>query len=248
VSGRAPATAGPWRVDVLVPAHRIVVALSGGDVFQVAAAGSATTFRGYRALQLPDAVHGMIAWPNTLLLTGPEPVVVDPGYSTQGDILVQALDRRGLSPDDVRTVVMTHLHADHVSALPQLGAVDLHVHEVEMRTDHARAGRGWRDSATARPFSGERGTVLPGVDFVLTPGHTDGHVALFVATPEGEVAIVGDTLGPDPAWFARMDLPDGHPRRDEHLAAFHTIAARRPVRVVPGHYPPFTPQRAPAAM
>jgi glyoxylase-like metal-dependent hydrolase (beta-lactamase superfamily II) len=228
-----------WRVEVLIPAHRIVLAVGGGDVFQVAAGGSAATFRGYRALGLPDVVHGMIAWPNTVLLSGPENVVVDPGYATQGDMLVQALAVRGIRPEDVRTVVMTHLHSDHVSALPQLGEVDLHAHEIELASPHAHAGRGWRDAARERAFRGAEGEVLPGVRFIHTPGHTDGHVALFVATDEGEVAIVGDTLGPDPAWYRSMDLPEAHPRRAEHLAAFRAIAARRPARIIPGHYPPF---------
>jgi glyoxylase-like metal-dependent hydrolase (beta-lactamase superfamily II) len=228
-----------WRVEVLIPAHRIVLGVAAGEVFEVAAGGSAATFRGYRALDLPGVVHGMIAWPNTVLLSGPEHVVVDPGYATQGDMLAQALAVRGIATDDVRTVVMTHLHSDHVSALPQLGEVDLHAHEIELNSPHARAGRGWRDAARERAFTGAEGEVLPGVRFIHTPGHTDGHVALFVETDEGEVAIVGDTLGPDPAWFADMDLPAAHPRREEHLNAFRAIAARRPARVIPGHYPPF---------
>jgi glyoxylase-like metal-dependent hydrolase (beta-lactamase superfamily II) len=228
-----------WRVEVLIPAHRIVVAVAGADVFEVAAAGSAATFRGYRALDVPGVVHGMIAWPNTVLLSGPEHVVVDPGYATQGDMLVQALAVRGIAPDDVRTVVMTHLHSDHVSALPQLGEVDLHVHEIELASPHARAGRGWRDAARERTFSGPEGEVLPGLRFLHTPGHTDGHIALFAATADGEVAIVGDTLGPDPSWYSAMDLPDAHPRRDDHLAAFRAIAGRAPARIIPGHYLPF---------
>lgn len=228
-----------WRVEVLIPAHRVVLAVAGGQVFQVAAGGSAETFAGYRALDVPGAVHGMIAWPNTVLLTGPEPVVIDPGYATQGDMLVAALERRGLSPADVRSVLMTHLHSDHVSALPQLGPVDLHVHATELDAPHARAGRGWRDAATEHPFQGAAGQVLPGVRWIHTPAHTDGHVAYLVDTDDGTVAVVGDTLGPDPAWYASMELPAGHPRGDDHLAAFRAIAAQGPALIIPGHYPPF---------
>lgn len=246
MSGAGDAVA-PWRADILVPAHRMVFALAGERVYEVRGDGSAGTFGGYRALDVPGAVHGMIAWPNTVLLTGPDgPVVIDPGYATQGDMLVAALERRGLRPDDVRTVLATHLHGDHISALPQLGPVDLHVHEVELGTPHARSGRGARDAATVRPFAGAAGELLPGVRFVHTPGHTDGHVAYFVDTDEGEVAVVGDTLGPDPGWFAQMDLPAGHPRRAEHLDAFRAIAARRPARIIPGHYGPFAGDRPPA--
>ena len=47
-------------------------------------------------------------------------------------MLVGALEARGVAADDVRTVLTTHLHSDHLSALPQLGEVDLHVHEIEL--------------------------------------------------------------------------------------------------------------------
>ena len=43
---------------------------------------------------------GMIAWPNTVLLTGSEPVVIDPGYQTQGDMLDGVL-RAGRGDDGV---------------------------------------------------------------------------------------------------------------------------------------------------
>jgi glyoxylase-like metal-dependent hydrolase (beta-lactamase superfamily II) len=221
---------------VLIPAHRIVFALTGDEVVQLRGTSTAGTFGVYR--RMPDAVHGMIAWPNTVLLTGPEPVVVDPGYQTQGDMLAGALAARGLSPDDVGTVLATHLHSDHVSALPQLGEVDLHVHEAELATPHARAGRGWRDRATERPLAGAGGEVLPGVRWIHTPGHTDGHVAFLVETGDGVVAIAGDTPGPDPSWFGEGRLPDDHPRREEHLAAFRAIRDSGATLLIPGHNPP----------
>ena len=58
------------------------------------------------------------------------------------------------------------------------------------------------------------------------------------ALADGLVAIAGDTPGPDPGWFARMDLPEGFPRREEHLAAFRAIRAERPAVMIPGHNPP----------
>ena len=138
----------------------------------------------------------------------------------------------------MRTVLATHLHSDHVTALPQLGEVDLHVHEIELATPHAHAQRGALDAARVHPMTGTAGEVLPGVRWILTPGHTDGHVAFLVETPAGRVAIAGDTPGPDPRWFAETDLPEGFPRREEHLAAFRAIRDERPVVMIPGHNPP----------
>lgn len=232
---------GRWEVDILIPAHRIVVAAVGGRILQVQGEGSVGTFRGYRALDLPGAVHGMIAWPNTVLLSGPGgPVVIDPGYSTQGDMLVAALALRGLTPDDVRRVLVTHLHTDHVSALPQLGEVDLWLHELEPDTVHGRTGRGWRDRARQHLLVGDAGPVIEGVRFIHTPGHCEGHVSYVVDAALGPVVVAGDTLGPDPAWFAAMDLPESFPERAAHLRAFQRIAATRPAMVIPGHYDPVT--------
>lgn len=82
---------------MLIPAHRMVFALRGGEVVELRAGTTAGTFGAYRGL--PESVHGMIAWPNTVLLTGDAgPVVVDPGYATQGDMLAGALRARGIEP------------------------------------------------------------------------------------------------------------------------------------------------------
>jgi N-acyl homoserine lactone hydrolase len=222
---------------VLIPAHRLVLALVDGEVVELRGSTSAGTFRAYRGL--PDAVHGMIAWPNTVLLTGPETIVVDPGYQTQGDMLAGALAARGIAADEVQTVVMTHLHADHLSAVAQLRRdVDLHVHEAELETPHARIQRGLLDRVRVRPFGGDAGEIAPGLRWVHTPGHTPGHVAVLVDTAEGLVAIAGDTLGPDPGAFERMELPEGFPEREAHLAAFQRLRGLGPALVIPGHNPP----------
>jgi glyoxylase-like metal-dependent hydrolase (beta-lactamase superfamily II) len=76
------------------------------------------------------------------------------------------------------------------------------------------------------------------VRWIHTPGHTDGHVAFLVETGDGVVAIAGDTPGPDPSWFGEGRLPDDHPRREEHLAAFRAIRDSGATLLIPGHNPP----------
>jgi len=227
---------GRWRAEVLVPAHRIVLALLRDEIIEVRGSTSAGTFATYRGI--PDAVHGMIAWPNTVLLTGAEPIVVDPGYQTQGDMLVGALATRALAADDVRTVVMTHLHSDHLSAVPQLGEVDLFVHEAELDTPHARVQQGVLERVAVRVLTGDRGDIRPGLGWIHTPGHSPGHIAVIADCQDGRVILAGDTLGPDPRWFDRMELPAAFPERDAHLDAFRRIRALDPHVVIPGHNPP----------
>lgn len=225
-----------WNLDILIPAWRLVFALQDGEIVELRAATTLGTFNAYR--RLPETAPGMIAWPNVVLLTGPEPIVVDPGYQTQGDLLVGALAARDLAPADVATVIMTHLHSDHVSALPQLGEVDLWVHADELETPHGRRQRGALDDARVHELTGDHGEIRPGIGWIQTPGHTPGHIAVTIDTPDGLAVIAGDTLGPDPAWFARMDLPAAFPDREAHLAAFRAIRALEPRLVVPGHTPP----------
>ena len=229
---------GPWRWEVLVPAHRIVLGLLGGEVIESRGASSEGTFAAYRGLE--GAVPGMIAWPNTVLLTGPEPVVIDPGYQTQGDMLDGALRARGIDPAEVRTVVMTHLHSDHLSALPQLpGVTEVWVHRDELGTPHARRQRGIIDDAPVVVMEGAAGTIRDGLAWFHTPGHAPGHVAVAAECVDTRLLAVGDTLGPDPAWFRDMSAPAGLDNRDEHLAAWRAIRGHAPAVVVPGHYAPF---------
>ena len=229
---------GPFTWEVLIPAHRIVVGLLGGEVVESRASSSAGTFAAYRKLE--GAVPGMIAWPNTVLLTGPEPIVVDPGYQMQGDMLAGALAARGIPPESVRTVVMTHLHSDHLSALPQLsGVTEVWVHEDEIDTPHAHRQRGILDEAPIRVMTGDAGEIRPGLTWIHTPGHAPGHIAAIVDCIDGRVVIAGDTLGPDPAWFDDTNPPEGLDEREDHLRAFEAIRALAPAMVVPGHNPPF---------
>jgi glyoxylase-like metal-dependent hydrolase (beta-lactamase superfamily II) len=225
-----------WDLDILIPAHRLVFALQDDEFVELKAPSTYGTFRSYR--KLPDTVPAMIAWPNTVLLRGAENIVIDPGYQTQGDMLIGALESRGLEPDDIRTVVMTHLHSDHVTALPQLGDVELFVHEDEMENSHAGPYRGVRDHAEVRLLTGDEGEIRPGLRWIHTPGHSPGHIAIAVDTEDGLAVVAGDTPGPNPAWFAEMDLPDGFPDREQHLEAFERIRALDPVLMIPGHTPP----------
>jgi glyoxylase-like metal-dependent hydrolase (beta-lactamase superfamily II) len=229
---------GPFAWEVLIPAHRIVLGLMGGEVVETRAGSSAATFAAYR--KLDGAVPGMIAWPNTVLLTGPETIVVDPGYQTQGDMLAGVLLARGITPDTIHTVVMTHLHSDHLSALPQLpGTTDVWVHEAELDTPYARRQKGILDEVSLRVMSGAEGEIRPGLTWIHTPRHARGHIAVIAECAAERVVIAGDTLGPDPRWFDDMNPPQGLDERAAHLRAFEAIRALAPAVVVPGHNPPF---------
>ncbi|MFL6128317.1 MAG: MBL fold metallo-hydrolase [Mycobacteriales bacterium] len=108
----------------------------------------------------------------------------------------------GAGPADVRRVVVTHAHVDHVgglaSVVEQSGAA-VHAHEREAvylrdgRTPRMRQGRPRSFPAVTAAEEFLDGTRLPGgLRVVHTPGHTPGHVSL-LHEPTG-VLITGDAL------------------------------------------------------
>ena len=50
------------------------------------------------------------------LVDGPEPTIIDPGPTTTLERLIDELAGRGVGPNDLRHVLLTHIHLDHAGA------------------------------------------------------------------------------------------------------------------------------------
>jgi 4-pyridoxolactonase len=95
----------------------------------------------------------------------------------------------GYEPGDVKTLVNSHLHFDHVGGNKHLTKATVVVHEREL--DEARdcqpferfgySDRSWDyDGASFRTISGDV-EIAPGLWLFETPGHTIGHYSLLVS-------------------------------------------------------------------
>jgi glyoxylase-like metal-dependent hydrolase (beta-lactamase superfamily II) len=144
--------------------------------------------------------------------------LIDPGPSTTLDSLKQSLRRKGISIDDVRQILLTHIHLDHAGATGSLvrenPTIDVFVHErgaphmIEPskllasagRLYGADMGRLWGDFL---PVPADRVRALKGeeritagareLEVAYTPGHASHHVSYFDSS--SRVAFVGDTAG-----------------------------------------------------
>ncbi len=134
----------------------------------------------------------------------------------------------GITPEEVDTVLLTHVHPDHSNgltgddgkALFPRAEVVVNAAELAHWFDDAAMARA-TERARTRYFAAARfrlapyrdrirtfgsGEVLPGVTAVPCPGHTPGHTAFRIRSGGEELLIWGDTVHVPELQVARPDI------------------------------------------
>lgn len=110
--------------------------------------------------------------------------------------LVEGLEDNGLRPDDIDIVINTHLHDDHCGNNSLFPKAKFYVHRDELafcKSPHPLDHRYDDYFIEETEFNEivEGCELLPGVELVVSPGHTVGSLTVLVETGEGKVAITG---------------------------------------------------------
>jgi glyoxylase-like metal-dependent hydrolase (beta-lactamase superfamily II) len=182
---------------------------------------------------------GRIEAPSTVfLIEAEETILIDTGFGdpdratdahpgfdccqSEDQQLPRVLDGAGYAPDDIDTVVFTHLDWDHCFGLDAFdGETRVLVqsrelsyasdpyppHSVRYEASPGSRTPPWRDR-DLEPIEGET-EVCPGVVAFPTPGHTVGHQSIAVETDAGTTVIAADAV----PTFANVDRGAGMPRR-----------------------------------
>ena len=196
-------------VHILVPAQRYVFAVSNGEAEAATVDSSAEGFERYKSLQQGGRTTGMVAFPNTLLIRGERDYLVDPGLIMQGAPVIGALEELGVEPNEVKDVILTHLHFDHAEGLAGWPMRRTYVHRLETEAPYAQLVAGVLEMANLEVLEGEEGEIEPGLRWIRTPGHSDGLISLLVDTDDGLVVIASDCVGPLPEYFDADGSPGG---------------------------------------
>jgi glyoxylase-like metal-dependent hydrolase (beta-lactamase superfamily II) len=184
-----------------------------------------------------------------------------PSWNHRDGTWLADLAAAGVAPEQVDTVVCTHLHVDHVGWNTRLAGGRWVPTFPEAR--YVMAGEEWEfwrwEAAAGREASGciddsvtpiveagqaslvdARHEIAPGLRFEPTPGHTPGHVAVRLTTPVGQAVFSGDLMHrtvqvAEPQWNSRF-CHDGVLARKTR-EAFVESHAGVPVLILPAHFP-----------
>ena len=179
-----------------------------------------------------------------LVRAGKEVILFDTGMGEMGKSfgagrLVDGLASEGLKPEDVTTVVLTHLHPDHFGGMmtggkptfPNANYV-LGQAEYDFWTAPERAGTSAEKTqemikqsvvplAEKAKFIGEGDSVVSGITAMLAPGHTPGHMIFALESGGQKLILTADTCN---HYVASLQRPDWEVRFDADKA---TAAASR---------------------
>lgn len=163
------------------------------------------------------------------------------------EYLLNRLKDVNLSPDDIDTIIVSHMHVDHIGWLSEFKNAQLIVQKMEYmfsqeppyfttevfpeRYNEAFWAMNWRQ------IDGDY-VLMPGITLLFTPGHSIGHQSVMVDLPETGTIILGlDAVGLQENLDKEIIPTPWSNAREAFLSLkkLKTWAAVRKGRIFPGH-------------
>ncbi len=148
--------------------------------------------------------NGNIIYP-TLLWNQEIAILIDTGFPGQIEDLRIAMERAGVSFDKLKVVILTHQDIDHIGSLPELlqvcgSNIKVYAHALDKPYIQGELPL-LKDGHIENPPKGKvddtliDGQELPycgGIRVIHTPGHTPGHISLYLK--QSKTLIAGDSM------------------------------------------------------
>lgn len=178
---------------------------------------------------------------NSYLFKGKKKALIDPGLKNNEPLLKESLSQRGLSPEDIELVLLSHGHADHFAASGLFKKARLRMSRQDAELVNKKD---WQGSCAVyfplglvefpviKSFLKERETIDLGgfkLKVIFTPGHTRGSVSFW--EEEKGLLFSGDTLFRGAT--GRTDLKTGS--KQDLIKSLHQLAELDFKTLCPGH-------------
>ncbi len=179
-----------------------------------------------------------------------DPAVFDFGapVMTEEQRIPAYLRRLGLTPADIDVVFVGHLHFDHAGGLGELArcgcGADVHVQKDELDAamtgqDRACFADDFLGHGPLRVMEGEY-DLCDGVRAISTPGHTAGHMSMWIELPTGAPVLlagdaadlmenIDDEVAPGGCWQGR------HAQAVDSIRKLKDLARREDAQLWPNH-------------
>ncbi|HDR7641835.1 MBL fold metallo-hydrolase [Bacillus wiedmannii] len=144
-------------------------------------------------------IHPILLWDDEMA------VLIDTGFPGQFEDIQVEMERVGIPVDKLNVLILTHQDIDHIGSLPDLlknGVSDIKVYAHELDKPYIEGELPLlKDGNVENPPKGKvSNTVIDGQEFpycggiqiLHTPGHTPGHISLYLK--QSKTLIAGDSM------------------------------------------------------
>ncbi|MDH2334150.1 MBL fold metallo-hydrolase [Paenibacillus jamilae] len=158
--------------------------------------------QGVEMLQLDfhgNMIHPILLWDREMA------VLIDTGFPGQMEDLRVAMEKVGVSFDQLKAVILTHQDVDHIGCLPEIlqecgSHIKVYAHELDKPYIQGEIPL-LKDGHLVNPPKGKvDDTLIDGQELpfcgrirvIHTPGHTPGHISLYLR--QSKTLIAGDSM------------------------------------------------------
>ncbi|AWX58282.1 MBL fold metallo-hydrolase [Brevibacillus brevis] len=146
-----------------------------------------------------NIIHPILLWDQDMA------VLIDTGFPGQMEDLRVAMEKAGVPFNKLKAVILTHQDVDHIGSLPEIlqeygDQVHVYAHELDKpyiqgelpllkNGDLENPPKGRVDHTVS---DGQELPFCGGIRVIHTPGHTPGHISLYVK--QSKILIAGDSM------------------------------------------------------
>ncbi|EJV72678.1 hydrolase [Bacillus mycoides] len=144
-------------------------------------------------------IHPILLWDDEMV------VLIDTGFPGQIEDIQVEMERVGVSFDKLKVVILTHQDIDHIGSLPELlqnrgSNIKVYAHELDkpyiegdlplLKDGNVENSPKGKVSDTV--IDGQELPYCGGILILHTPGHTPGHISLYLK--QSKTLIAGDSM------------------------------------------------------